>query len=238
MNTPQAGKIFISYTHADSASARRIADALKRAGLEPWIDQEEIGPGDSFLEKMNAGLAASAYVLLLMSAAALASRWVNREWMSTLARQGTVLLPLLLEKCPLPPLLTDIVYIDFSNDFETGLRQLMEFFQRESRPATAPVEGRRGPLAAANLRGCSRRELRLVAQHCLDEPAFQAFLFDAEIEPGRIVGNSLHEKLVALLHITVTEGVLEHFADWLSRERPRCVTQQLEQVRREPSWTL
>lgn len=233
------GRIFVSYTKTDSGVALRIIAALKAAGLQPWIDQEEIQPGDSFIEKMNSGLTAASYVLLLVSPASLASRWVNREWMSALARQSTVLLPLLIERCTLPPLLSDLVYIDLTEGTEAGIQRLLEFFQRESRPATQPAPLVRGEKPQrTTLRGCSRRELRLVAQQCLDDGAFQAFLFDAEIESGRIAGQSLNERLMSLLHITATEGTLEHFADWLSHERPRCVELQLGRVRSETSWSL
>jgi|SRR6185369_247644 len=238
MPTETTARIFVSYARDDSAAALQIVAALKAAGLQPWIDQEEIRPGDSFVEKMNSGLTTASYVLLLMSAASLASRWVSREWMSALAGRSIVLLPLLLEQCPVPPLLADLIYIDFTGGFEAGTQRLLEFFQRESRPATQPAPVDRDKPKRVSLRGCSRRELRLVAQHCLDDGALQAFLFDAEVEAGRIAGHSLHERLMSLLHITASEGTLKHFADWLSRERPKCVELQLGKVRGEPTWTV
>lgn len=239
MTNAPGGRIFISYAHEDAGVAGRIVEALRLAGLEPWIDQSEIRLGDSFVEKMNAGVGEASYVVFLASNASAQSRWVRREWMSALAREGTVLLPLQLERGAIPPLLKDLVHIDFTSGVDAGIQSLLEFFQRESRPATVETAVYRSAAAErVSLRGCSRRELRLVAQGCVDDAAFQAFLFDSGIEPGRVVGHSMHERLVSLLHLAASEGGLEEFSDWLGRERPKCVELQLAKVRSEPSWRL
>src|SRR5512146_2871624 len=116
--------VFISYNHADRPSALRIEAAVAEAGWKPWIDHREIGPGESFVAKMQEGLASAGYVLLLMTQDSLASSLVQREWMSTLSAEGTVLLPLKLGEVKVPRLLTDIIYIDFTKSFDSGLEQL------------------------------------------------------------------------------------------------------------------
>src|SRR5438105_4129982 len=86
-------RVFISHASRDRDFASRIAEALQRDGLRPWLDTQEISPGDSFLAQMNAGLGAAGYVLLLVSAAAHVSQWVTREWLAALANEATVLVP-------------------------------------------------------------------------------------------------------------------------------------------------
>ncbi len=89
------------------------------------------------------------------------------------------------------------------------------------------------PVARADqtlLRGVSRRVLRLVARHCIDDVTLDSFLFDAELEPGRIRGNSLHERLIDLLHLADAEGLLAHFSEFLVDERERCVRTQLARM--------
>ena len=78
-------RIFISHASKDQEVARQIAAALDSAGQAPWLGLREIRPGDSFVERMNEGLAKASYVLVLLSEAANASRWVTREWMAALA---------------------------------------------------------------------------------------------------------------------------------------------------------
>jgi len=38
--------VFLSYASQDAEIARRIADALREAGLQVWFDQSELRGGD------------------------------------------------------------------------------------------------------------------------------------------------------------------------------------------------
>ena len=40
--------IFLSYASQDAVIARRIADALRSAGLDVWFDQSELRGGDAW----------------------------------------------------------------------------------------------------------------------------------------------------------------------------------------------
>src|ERR1700734_1225929 len=104
-------KIFISYSRVNAADAEEVYDALSEVGLSPWLDRVEIKPGDSFLDRLNDGLSDASYLLLLLSESSLGSRWVTREWLSALASDKTVVMPILLEDVELPPLLRDITYV-------------------------------------------------------------------------------------------------------------------------------
>ncbi len=231
---PKQAKIFVSYAHEDAATAREVVQALTRAGLDVWIDQKEIQPGASFVEKMNEGLDAASYVVLLVSPASQASKWVEREWMSTLATRDTVLLPVRVAPVELPRLLRDLVYIDLVADKPAGLKKLVEFFRKErEKPSFDTQRGLDPSEEPPFLRLASRREIRHVAKRCMDQLAFKEFLFDNEIDEGRIAGDSLHERLINLLHLTDLEGTLELFLHWLEQERGVCVRAQLKKLRSE-----
>ena len=169
-------RIFISYSRTDADAARDISRTLSQAGLEPWLDTVEIGPGDSFLERMNEGLREASYVLLLLSNASLTSRWVTREWMSAMASGRTVIVPILLENVEPPPLLRDILYIDF-RDRSRGGEQLLSFFRKELRPliTTEPVRRPRGGVSPDIIRTLTLREIRMIAVACLTDEALSAF---------------------------------------------------------------
>lgn len=226
-------RVFISHSTVDAVVAQEIATALDSAGLSPWIDSREIRPGDSFLERMNQGISEASYVLLLWSEAAALSHWVMREWMSAAASRGTVVIPVLLDDSERPALLRDIVYIDLRRDRQAGIAALLDFFRRETSPLRPPSAVRDGGLS---LRNASRRQIRLVALRCLDETGLRSFCFDAGLDPGSLAGASLHEKLVSLLHMAATEGLLLRFADWLETERYRCVRYQVDELRQQPAW--
>ena len=232
MSNVTAGQVFVSYVRQDASVADRVVAALEEIGLRPWIDRKEIQPGDSFIDKMNQGLGKAAYVIVLLSAASLASRWVSREWMSALASAETVVVPLLLENCELPPLLRDIMYIDLRSDKEGGLRELRNFFVREQSPLTgAGLPSFGAARSPTVLLSSSRRILRLVALRCMRESEFRGILFDLERGPGAVPGDSLHERITNLLVWIATDGELDYFIKWLSTE-PNCVRCVEKEVQR------
>jgi hypothetical protein len=203
--------------------------------LQPWIDQQEIVPGDSFLAKMEEGLETASYFVLLVSRTSLKSHWVTREWMASLARKSTIIIPLLLEQCELPALLRDIVYIDATNR-QQGLSRLLEFFRREmSTIETTNHDPSHLRIVKSVL---TLREIRLVANKCLNDGAFAGFLIDAGINLGKIGGQSLNERVNNLIHHVKNEGIVQSFADWLALEEPRCFDYQLKKVRAEKSWII
>lgn len=228
-----ASRVFISHSHLDGEIANLLADGLAGVGLKPWLSEHEIKPGDSFLEQMNQGLEEASYVLVLLSKAAIMSRWVTREWMAAMANRSTVVIPVLLEDCEVPPLMRDIVHFDLRKDREGGLTRIVEFFGREFQPISLPRFRGTPPSLLAQ---ASRRQLRLVALRCLDDSAFRGFCFDAEIDLDGLGGSSLHERLVSLLHMVSREGIITDFALWLEAERNRCVTAQIEHLKRDSMW--
>lgn len=226
-------RVFISYSHEDTATADAIAAQLAQIGLGVWIDKAEVRPSDSFLAKMNEGLAAASYLVLLVSLSSSQSHWVRREWMAALASKGTVVLPALLPGGEMPPLLRDIVYLDFRSGSEVGLKQLAEFFRRELEQTGVPdlAESTR-----TTARALTAREARLVAINCLTEYHFLSFLNDAKMSPGEIGGIALNERIVNLLHAVSRRGVLHQFVSWMADEDPQCFHFQLNRVRAQHQW--
>lgn len=231
MTDQQLNRIFISYAHEDTLTADAIVEALQGLKLAPWIDRREIRPGDSFLEKMNEGLSQASYVIVLISSAALASSWVSREWMSSLAAKEKVVIPVLLEDCVLPPLLRDILYVDFRTDRASGLARLRSLFENDRVPISTAPEVLRAP-ETAGLLATSRQTLRRIALRCMGEDAYKGLLFDLEIDPGQIPGNSLHERITNLLFWIGNSGELEYVAKWLPTEPTcqRCVAHEIRKL--------
>jgi len=71
-------KVFISHSQEDEVLARRIADVLKKAGLDVW-DDREIFPGDNWAAKVAQALDESNAMVVLLTADALKSRWVQHD---------------------------------------------------------------------------------------------------------------------------------------------------------------
>jgi formylglycine-generating enzyme required for sulfatase activity len=123
-------RIFISYSSKDKDAVLRLAEDLKRAGVEVWLDQYEIQVGDRITQKIQEGLKAARYLTLWLTREAVESGWVQNEWQSRFSaeiRSGQkVILPLLADDCDIPALLADRKYADFRTDYGHGLSELLQ----------------------------------------------------------------------------------------------------------------
>ncbi len=68
--------IFLSYAHADEATARRFAEGLERAGFSIWWDSS-LRSGDAFDAAIENALQAASAVIVLWSKTSVQSRWVR-----------------------------------------------------------------------------------------------------------------------------------------------------------------
>lgn len=105
-----------------------VNDDLRRVGVNTWLDENIIKVGDSIIGKITEGLASFQVMALFLSTKSTESVWAKREWQSFLSRQlngDTIsILPILLEKCKIPEILSDIKYADFSDSYHAGFIQL------------------------------------------------------------------------------------------------------------------
>src|SRR4051794_5640482 len=128
--------VFISHSSKDKPFVRQLVDALSKAGIPTWLDEIQIRVGDSIPDRLADGIDKCNLFCLVISPNSNASPWVQREMNSYLpkmiGKQGKIL-PCLIEKVPLPRLLSDLKYADFSQSFDDGLRELLRVleFQEE-----------------------------------------------------------------------------------------------------------
>ena len=101
---------------------------MQANGHQVWFDEWQINIGDSIVERVNQGLEGTAYLVLCYSASGM-SLWVDREWMSTLARQlsgyPVKILPVLLSGGSAPAILEDIKHADLVKDWDKGVQALL-----------------------------------------------------------------------------------------------------------------
>lgn len=126
-------RIFLSYSTADKEIADKIANGIKILDFSIWYSDWALKPGDSIVEKINEALSQSDTLIVLLSNTSVNSLWVKREMntvlMSKLSGQNVKLIPVVIEKCTIPPLLQDTLHIDMSNDFNSGLIKLLGHLQ-------------------------------------------------------------------------------------------------------------
>jgi hypothetical protein len=136
--------VFVSYSSKDRNFVERLATDLRSRGLYVWFDQWELKVGDSLIEKINAGIASQDYLVVVLSKTSVRSQWVMKELNAALMRElkerRVVVLPILIEDCDIPPLLSEKVYADFRGDYSVGLNRLLDRFPGRLFPSGINVQ--------------------------------------------------------------------------------------------------
>lgn len=121
--------VFLSYNSQDKPRVRKLAERLKQAGLRVWFDEWLIGLGDDIFLAIEHGLEAARVQVLCLSPAALGSEWVGLERSTVLFRdptnKGRRFVPLLLADCELPDTLRRYKYVDFRQETQAALDELL-----------------------------------------------------------------------------------------------------------------
>lgn len=147
------GAVFISHSSRDDAEAGRVGDWLRERGLgSMFLDfdpEHGIPAGRRWERELYARLDACVAVVVLCSAASMASKWCFHEIASARARR-IPLFPLGLDDCTPIELLRDVQIVDLTVDRGDGLQRLWrgmlaagidpaEIFQPD--PARGPYPG-------------------------------------------------------------------------------------------------
>lgn len=124
--------VFIS--HASEDKARFVvpfATALRNKGIEAWLDQWEILPGDSLVEKLfEEGLKNAAAVVIVISKYSVNKPWVREELNKAIVdkvAKKTKIIPILIDEVEVPEALKSTVWetvTDLSN-IESALRRVI-----------------------------------------------------------------------------------------------------------------
>jgi DNA-binding CsgD family transcriptional regulator len=104
------GLVFVSYSHADRPYVEVLAAHLRAAGIEVWYD-DELAAGDRFDAVIHVQIDECDAVIVVLSPAAVASEWVDRE-IGYALQQGKKVLPLLLSPCEDQALLVNVHHDD------------------------------------------------------------------------------------------------------------------------------
>ena len=120
---------FLSHSSADKPFIRQLAADLTANGIGVWLDEQRIRVGDSIPEKIAQGLAESDYFLIGMSQRSSESAWVQKELnnalMTEMRRRNVHILPLKLDDSPMPQIIAEKKYADFSKSYKAGLDDLL-----------------------------------------------------------------------------------------------------------------
>jgi len=134
-------RIFVAYAHEDSVEAARIFDSLLQAGLDPWMDQRKLLPGQNWPRAIRNALETSDFVVCCFSQNSFHKRGGFQaeiryalECARRLPLDEVFLLPVRLDSCPMPvDVAREMHYVDLFPDWEAGIERLLEVIRRQSR---------------------------------------------------------------------------------------------------------
>lgn len=118
-------KIFLSHSTKDNDTTRIIADSLRQAGFDIWVDFESIRDGARWLREIQNGIDDCDAVVVLLSKASRQSEWVEKECLYTFGLKKPIFIAL-IEDVLLPLHLVNIQYTDCRQHLAGGIADLVK----------------------------------------------------------------------------------------------------------------
>lgn len=109
-------QIFTSYSRREQRQAHEIVQLLRMAGAEVFRDEDSIEPGKKWRVEITNAIENADVVLVLWSRNAAESTEVKAEYELGMSL-GKDIVPVLLEKAPLPDTLAEYQYLNVSELF-------------------------------------------------------------------------------------------------------------------------
>jgi hypothetical protein len=129
-------RAFFSYSRDDSEFAIRLAEDLKAAGANVWMDQLDIEPGMPWDRAIEVAVTNCPHMLVILSPTSVNSDNVRDEISFALSKQKKVI-PVLYRECDVPFRLARLQHIDFRTDYGRGLKTLLKILIVEHQSVAA-----------------------------------------------------------------------------------------------------
>ena len=134
-------RIFISYARQDSdATIRLYNDLLSKTDLKPWLDTEDLLPGQNWDLEIRKAIKNSRYFIALFSSTSVSKRgYVNKELRKAIDAldefpEGEIFaIPVRLNNCEVPyEKFRGIERVDLFPDWNEGVQRLLRTFEIQS----------------------------------------------------------------------------------------------------------
>jgi len=144
-NIKQSPQAFIIYSHDEKELARKISHDLQEAGIKIWLDEQQLKIGDSLSEKIKSALNESQWIIFLPPKEQnYKDSWVSKEIRiaqdSEKWRGRHLIIPIKTDKGVMPDILKDRVWVDFTEDYDKAINNLIKgILRNEKHPYTAEL---------------------------------------------------------------------------------------------------
>ncbi len=132
-------RVFLAYAEEDYAEVKALNRALREAGIEPWMDREQLLPGQNWPRAIERGIEMSDFFVGCFS-----PRSANKhghfqcelryalDVAKRVPLEEIFLLPVRLQRCEVPRgIAKEIQYVDLFPDWDSGVQKLVTVIRRE-----------------------------------------------------------------------------------------------------------
>ncbi len=137
-------KVFISYAREDYEVARKLYNDLKKAEIDPWLDSENILPGQNWKMVIRRAIKESSYFLALLSSNSMKG-YVQKEIkialdiLDEIPEGELFIIPIHLDNCePLDERLQNIHRVDLYYSYKSGLKDILKLIGSKSKHREGP----------------------------------------------------------------------------------------------------
>lgn len=126
-------RVFLAYGKEDRTKVKKLARDLKKAGFEPWMDEEQLLPGQNWPRAIQRAIEVSDFFVICFSRHSVAKRGFFQSELryaldvaACVPLEEIFLVPIRLGECELPlRIARSTQYIDLFPDWETGVKALV-----------------------------------------------------------------------------------------------------------------
>jgi hypothetical protein len=144
----QAGRVFIIYARRDAEAAKSVSDLLQRHGFSPWLDLEQLIPGQDWQAEVSRAMMDSEAAVVLLSRDLNSDSRANAQLRAArrvlTAREKDVfpLVPVKLDECAVPVDMEGVRCLVWSNpDSPDRLLEALAHVTGREPAVGSPVEG-------------------------------------------------------------------------------------------------
>jgi SH3-like domain-containing protein len=145
-------QIFLSYSRKDIDFARKLAGDLEKAGYDVWWDITDLRGGDDWVRTIPAAIAASKYMIVILTPDSIESEWVRKEYTQALNFRKKII-PIMFIPCSVPFALNTINFVNFSaGEYEENFKNLLSPLEFSGKPPEVTPFNRTTAMLSAWLR--------------------------------------------------------------------------------------
>lgn len=125
-------KVFISYSRKDQDIARNVYQELHSHGLHPWMDEEDLLPGQVWEDEIKRAMKTSDFIMILLSHQATTSKGyfqkelrIAQDLSQHVPQDQILLIPVRVNFCQVPPTLEHIHFVDLFPSYQSGIDKVL-----------------------------------------------------------------------------------------------------------------